>query len=171
MVESRASRRRSAGNHLETASQTKIRTRLNLPGQQENWKGKGRVCGFRPFPPVFVFVNSIRRIGRHARPLPFIPRNTTVGAISSTPRAEWNCQPCFSGGHHRAVPIGHGPRPAIDPRGTREALVHRPRRIRPSFRQGLYFMCVCVRVYVFYSNHVLDDCIFLASFLFCASNM
>lgn len=93
------------------------------------------------------------------------------GAISSTPRAEWNCQPCFSGGHHRAVPIGHGPRPAIDPRGTREALVHRPRRIRPSFRQGLYFMCVCVRVYVFYSNHVLDDCIFLASFLFCASNM
>lgn len=73
VVESRASRRRSAGNHLETASQTKIRTRLNLPGQQENWKGKGRVCGFRPFPPVFVFVNSIRRIGRHARPSPFHP--------------------------------------------------------------------------------------------------
>lgn len=72
VVESRASRRRSAGNHLETASQTKIRTRLNLPGQ-ENWKGKGRVCGFRPFPPVFVFVNSIRRIGRHARPSPFHP--------------------------------------------------------------------------------------------------
>lgn len=166
MVESRASRRRSAGNHLETASQTKIRTRLNLPGrQQENWKGKGRVCGFRPFPPGTAETGG--NGGNHFCLREFHPANRAPrpplslsslailllrggGAISSTPRAEWNCQPCFSGGHHRAVPIGHGPRPAIDPRGTREALVHRPRRIRPSFRQGLYFMCVCVYVCMFF---------------------
>lgn len=44
--------------------------------------------------------------------------------------------PRFSGGHHRAVSVSHGPGAAIDPRGTREALLHRPRGIRPSLRQG-----------------------------------
>lgn len=168
-VESRASRRRSAGNHLETASPTKIRTRLNLSGQQaaagklERKGGKGRVCGFRPFP-LFVFVNSIQRI--HARPPPF-HRNTPTqlrggSAISSTLGAEWNCQPCFSGGHHRAVPIGHGPRPAIDSRGTREALVHRPRRICPSFRQGLYFICVCLCFFIPLTYSIYVSCFFLS---------
>lgn len=115
-----------------------------------NWKGKeeasrrGRAASARFR--FLSFCTSVNRVlvdaSLSSRLLPPRPERRSctwfpgVAFLRHSNRMELS--PRFSGGHHRAVPIGHGPGTAIDPRGTREALVYRPRRIRPSLCQGLY---------------------------------
>jgi len=44
----------------------------------------------------------------------------------------------FPGGHHRTLSISHRAGATTDPRGAREALLHRPGGIRAGLRQGEY---------------------------------